>query len=249
MLVTPIHTDAIRANDISLLDLIDRVIAEVAEGSVLVVTSKIVSLCEGSVVPADAHDKEDLIAKHSAYYLPSEFSQYNHHFTIVNNTLVGGAGIDESNGDGQYVLWPANAQATANQVRAHLAERFGLQRFGVIVSDSTSQPFRLGASGIALAHSGFAALHDYIGQQDIFHRPFKTERANISGGLAAAAVVAMGEGDEQTPLCMLSDLPFVTFQDHDPTEAELEATRVTLQNDLFAPFFEPAPWLRGKLQS
>ena len=32
-------------------------------------------------------------------------------------------------------------------------------------------------------------------------RPFKMSQANVAAGLAAAAVVVMGEGSEQTPLC------------------------------------------------
>jgi len=48
---------------------------------------------------------------------------------------------------------------------------------------------------------------------------------NVADALAAAAVLLMGEGKEQTPLAVLTDLPFVTFQDHNPSPAELAALK------------------------
>ena len=245
MLVTPVQVATVRPNTISLLELIDDAITNLSEGSILVITSKIISLCEGNVVPADETTRDQLIIDEADYYLPATISKYGHHFTIKDSTIVGSAGVDESNGDGHFVLWPKDSQTTANAVRQHLRERFGLERVGVLVTDSISQPLRLGAIGAALALSGFKPLHNYIGQPDLFDHPYKVTRANIASGLAAAATVAMGEGNERTPLCILSDLPFVEFQSADPTAEELEAIHVRLEDDLFAPFWESQAW-QGK---
>jgi dihydrofolate synthase / folylpolyglutamate synthase len=245
MQVTPLQTQTVRAGAISLTELIDQTLLELPERSILVIASKVVALCEGRVVPVGAADREDLIRQEADYYLPASFSSYGHHFAIKAGTIVGSAGIDQSNGDGNYVLWPADPQATANAVRAHVRTRFGVQDVGVLITDSASHPLRLGAMGVALAHSGFLTIHDYIGQDDLYRQPFKVERANISGGLAAAASVAMGEGDERMPLCVLSDLPFVTFQEQDPDDHELAAIHMSLEDDLFAPFLQAAPWQRG----
>lgn len=246
MLVTPIEVEKIRASAISLRDLVDRAVAAMGEGSVLAITSKIVSLCEGRVLPIAGNDRDELIKQEADYYLPPQYSKYGHHFTVVKDTIVGSAGIDESNGDGNYVLWPKDAQATANAVRKQLQEKFGLSTVGVVITDSISTPLRLGAMSAALAHSGFEALRNYIGEPDLFGHPYSVSRANIAGGLAAAAGVAMGEGSESTPLCVLSDLPFVTFQDYDPTPEELRAITVSMRDDLFAPFLATAPWQRGE---
>jgi F420-0:gamma-glutamyl ligase len=245
MIITPIQTDAIRPGITTLTDLIDAAITELPESSIVVVTSKIVSICEGRVVPISQNDREALIRQESDFYLPPEQSRYGHHFSIVEGTLLGSAGIDESNGDGNYVLLPADMQGTVNRIRAHLRQRFGHADLGVILTDSASHPLRLGAMSVALAHSGFQALHNYIGQQDLFGHPYGVTRANIAGGLAAAAGVVMGEGNERTPFCVLSDLPFVTFQDADPTAEELQSIRLDMRTDLFAPFLEPAEWQKG----
>jgi F420-0:gamma-glutamyl ligase len=246
MIITALKTDKVTSGSIHLLGLLGVAVHELKEGDILAVTSKIVSLCESNTVPIENIDREALIAQQSDLYLSKDLSKYGHHFTITDHTLIASAGIDVSNGDGQYVLWPQDAQATANQIRTYLRERFELKDVGVIITDSTSQPMRRGTTGIALAHSGFKSVNDYIGQEDLFGRVIDHSQANVAGGLAAAATLAMGEGSEQTPLCVLSDLPFVQFQDEDPTPEELEIHHMAISNDLFAPFLEPLPWQTGE---
>lgn len=246
MQVTAVKTPLIRPGSIELLPLLDQTLPALSEGSVVAITSKIISLCENNAVPVGAIDKERLIIQESNRYLPAAESKFGHHFTIVNNTLIGAAGIDESNGDGCYILWPKDAQATANHVRRHVKAKFGLEKVGVLITDSTSHPLRRGSTGIMLAYSGFRALNNYVGTQDLFGHTFAVSQADISGGLAAAAVLAMGEGTEQTPIAILSDLPFVTFEDHDPTATELAEIMMTPEDDLFVPFLLRAPWQDGK---
>jgi dihydrofolate synthase / folylpolyglutamate synthase len=245
MKVTGVKTERITAGAIELLLLLERVITELEEGSVIAITSKIVSLCESSVIQLDQIDKEELVVRESDLYLPASVSKYGHHFTITNNTLIPMAGVDESNGDGHYVLWPKDAQATANQVRAWATEKFRLSQVGVIITDSTCHPLRRGTNGIMLAYSGFRALNDYVGRPDLFGRPFTVSQADVAGGLAAAAVLQMGEGAEQTPVAILTELPFVYFQDREPTAEELATVIIPLAEDLFAPFLTSVQWRNG----
>lgn len=242
MIITPIKTPVITTGSIDLLDLIDQSVSSMQEKDILVITSKIVALCEGGTVPLDQIDKETLVRQHSDLWLPGTASNYGIMFALVENTLIASAGIDESNSGDCYVLWPKDSQASANQVRAHLMQRFDLKEVGVIISDSACQPMRRGVVGIALAHSGFANLHNYIGQPDLFGRPFRYSQSNVSGGLAAAAVICMGEGIEQTPLCTISDATFVDFQDRDPTAEELAENDIELEEDVFAPFLKAVDW-------
>jgi dihydrofolate synthase / folylpolyglutamate synthase len=136
-------------------------------------------------------------------------------------------------------------QAAANGIRRHLRHRFGVRQLGTIITDSTCTPLRRGTTGICLAHSGFAATRDYVGEPDLFSRRFRRSQANIAGGLAAAAVVTMGEGAERTPICVIEDIPFVQFQDHDPTAEEIDLGRIPLDEDLFAPFLSAVDWMAG----
>ena len=246
MKITAVKTNPITANSVTLLQLLDKYLNLMPEKSVLALTSKVVSLCEGRAIPSNKVHKIDLVKQESQYYLPSQMSKYGFNFTITNDTFIPGSGIDESNTDGNYVLWPADVQKTANQVRAYLKKRFNLKEVGVIITDSTHiPPLRLGALGIFLAHSGFQAVNDYVGQSDLFGRPFAFSKSGIASGLAASAVLVMGEGNEQTPLAVLEDLSFVTFQAADPTPQELEARQIPLDDDIFAPFFDAVDWLPG----
>ena len=52
----------------------------------------------------------------------------------------------------------------------------------------------------------------------------------------------MGEGAEGTPLALISDLPFVQFQERAPTTAELAMLHITLEDDLYAPLFAGVTW-------
>jgi F420-0:gamma-glutamyl ligase len=248
MNVRALKTDVILPGGPDLFSVLDSVITELNEGSIVAITSKIVSICEGRVVPFDAADKEQLIIDESDLYLPKTLSRYGHHFSVVDHTLISSAGIDESNGASNYILWPKDSQATANAVRAYLVNRFGLTNVGVIITDSTCQPLRRGTTGICMAHSGFAALHDYIGQPDLFDKPFRVSMASISGGLAAAAVLAMGEGTEQTPLAIVSEVDFVQFQPRDPNAEELALLHIPIEEDLFGPFLDndSIDWQAGR---
>ncbi len=246
MIITPIKTEKVTAGSVTMYGLLGVSVRSMQEGDILVVTSKVVTLCENNVVAIRGTDREALIVQESDYYIPKSSNKYGHHFTITDHTLIGSAGIDQSNGNGQYVLWPRDAQASANNIRTYLRERFGLQHVGVVITDSTSQPMRRGTTGIALAHSGFKSVTDYIGKSDLFGQQIAHTQANISGGLAAAAVLVMGEGDEQTPLCMISDVEFVQFQDENPSPQELAVHHMDVADDLFAPFLQNAGWLPGK---
>lgn len=245
MNVTPITTPTITANTMSLTALLDTALSQFAEKSILVITSKIVALCEGTVADPQQISRDDLIRRESQYFISPEKSQYGYHFTVTNNTLIASAGIDESNAGGVMVLWPRDAQKTANDVRAYLKKRFSLTHVGVLIVDSTNQPLRRGTYGISLAHSGFKELHDYRGRADLFGRPLRMTVSNVSSGLAAAAVVTMGEGDESTPLAVVADVPFVEFVATDPTDAELAELRIAMNDDLFAPLIAGVGWLPG----
>lgn len=246
MNVRAVKTGRITAGQSSIFEVLDSCLTGLGERSVVVVTSKIVSLCENRVVPMAGTDKEELIKRESDYFLPASLSRYHHHFTIAGHTLASVAGIDESNGDGYYILWPDDPQKSANDIRKYLAKKFSLKELGVIISDSTCAPMRWGTIGQPLSYSGFEPTRSYIGQPDLFGRPFKISRAGVALGLAAAAVVVMGEGAEQTPVAVISDTDFVKFQDRDPAPEELENFYIAdYKDDLFGPFFDAVDWQPG----
>jgi dihydrofolate synthase / folylpolyglutamate synthase len=246
MIVRPVRTDKILSGNGDIFEVLDMHLKEVKEETVVAITSKIVAICEGRTVPINEAEKEDLVIRESDYYLPAHISKYGFSFTITHNTLIPVAGIDESNGNGDYILWPADPQQSANAIRAYFVKRFGLKKIGVIITDSTARPLHYGTEGVAISYSGFSPLNDYVGQKDLFGREFKVSVANIADGLASSAVLVMGEGTEQTPIALITEVPFAEFQDRDPTDAELKKFYLEhMEDDLFAPFLRNMGWQKG----
>ena len=245
MITTPIKTHKVTPEDKDIFALLKKYLLPLKERSVVAVTSKVVAICEGRVVKMEGVDKDALVKDEVEYYLPKEENKYNFFLTVKDTIMIASGGIDESNGNGYYILWPKNSQESANSIREFLVQEYGLSEVGVIITDSKTTPLRRGVTGVTLAHSGFSALNDYIDKPDIFGRHLHVTKANIADGLAGAAVLVMGEGSEQTPLAILTDLPFVTFQKRNPNAEELTDLKIPMEEDIYASILTRAPWKKG----
>lgn len=245
MKITSIKTCKITTKNKNLYAILDKYILALKERAVLVVTSKIVAIGEERIVKIGDIEKDALVKREADYFLPPEENPYHLYLTIKRNLLVPTAGVDESNGNGYYILWPKDPQKSANLIRQYLKKKFSLKRVGVIITDSKTTPQRWGVTGIAIAHSGFAALNDYRGKPDLFGRKFTATQVNVMDGLATAAVLAMGEGNEQTPLAIIEDIPFVRFQQRNPTLKELRNLKIAIKDDLYAPLLRSVRWKKG----
>jgi putative folate metabolism gamma-glutamate ligase len=231
----------------SLFELIDTYLPKLAERSVFVVTSKVVSLCEGSIIKKDqVGSKKELIQKESDAYLidshPSPLSE-SIQLTIKNGILIPSAGIDESNGEDIYILYPQDLQQSATSIWEHLRKRDNLKEVGVIITDSHTTPMRWGVLGIGLSWCGFNPLYNYIGQPDCFGKPLRVTKRNNLDALAISAVFCMGEGNEQTPFAVITDAPKMEFQDRPPLDHEVKALSISMEDDLYAPILAPANWV------
>ncbi len=250
MKITPIKTEKIKPGKIGLFDILDRYIVSFKEKSILIITSKIIAVCQGRFEKIGndplKKKKHRLIINEADYYLPPEENKYGMTITIKDGVLLPTAGIDESNGEGIYIFWPKDKQKVANSVCDYLRKRFGLKYVGVVITDSKTSFMRWGTTGIGICHSGFLALNNYIGKPDIFGRKLKITKANILDGLAAASVLVIGEGNEQTPLAVIEDIPFVQFQTRNPTKKELEGFKISMENDIYASLLKSVNWKKGK---
>ena len=220
--------------------------ATLSENSVVVVTSKIIALCEGRVAEDTEENRDRLVEEEAEWYLPRHSNKYDFCISIKHNTFTATAGIDRSNGNGKLVLWPQDPQRSANDIREFLVKKYKVKNIGVITTDSKTSPLRWGVTGVALSHSGFNALKDYIGTPDVFGRNLQFEKLNVADSLATAEVAVMGEGNEQTPLAVIQDTPFVEFQDRNPTQEELDKLHIELKDDVYYPLLTTVKWKKGK---
>ncbi|MBI5448999.1 coenzyme F420-0:L-glutamate ligase [Candidatus Gottesmanbacteria bacterium] len=238
MIVQGYKTKKVSPGD-DLLTILIASLPKIQNGDIIAVTSKIVSICQGRVVP-DSQDKHELIIRESDQYLTGGNQDIT--LTVKDNILIPNAGIDQSNGNGYLILWPEHIHKTCAEIWKQLKMTSGVNALGVIITDSHTTPLRWGTSGIGLSWCGFDPLKNYIGTPDIFGRKLRVTKANILDGLAAAAVAVMGEGNEQTPLALIRDVPFVTFRDAPPTQKEIHSLRIPLKKDIYAPILTSVPW-------
>lgn len=223
-------------------------IKSLRNNSVVAVTSKVVSIGEGRCIPVkNFPDKDKLVIKEADKYLPRAVAPHGlvmH--TIKNNMMIASAGIDESNGASFYVLWPQNPQASAKRIWKFLKDKFKLKDLGVIITDSRLVPLKRGVVGITIGFYGFKPLRDYRGKKDIFGRVLKMETSNLPDSLASAAVLEMGEGIEQTPLCIITDVPYLEFRNTLPKEKVGDFSfTIPEKEDMFYPLMSAVKWKKG----
>lgn len=226
----------------SLADVLDQYVTQLQEETVLAVTSKIVSLCEGRVVPKGQVSKDRLVREEAQAVLIGGNRAYGIQLTLVKGQLMPCAGIDESNVQEAYLLLPKDSQATAVAIWKHLRQRHHVQHLGVLLTDSRTLPLRMGVSGVALGWCGFEPLFSYVGLADLYGRSMSVTRLNVLDSLACAATYVMGEGAECTPMAKIQGAPKVHFQTEPPTQQAIQSLRIPMELDLYGPLLQAGQW-------
>ena len=194
------------------------------DGDVVCVAQKIVSKAEGQLVSltditpseravelAGQTEKDprlvELILRES-----TEVLRHKPGVLIMRHRLglVGAhAGVDQSNiehgSDENALLLPKDPDASAARLKADLDARHGVN-VGVLITDSTNRPWRLGTVGTAIGAAGLEVLTDHRGGTDLYGRELKVTLINRADALAGAATLAMGETVERTPLVLIRGL-------------------------------------------
>jgi coenzyme F420-0:L-glutamate ligase len=231
MIVKAIKTKIFKEGD-NLLDFIIEHVKKIPEQSVLIVTSKIVSLAEGRVVEYQGEEaKTELIKSESDLAIPTKYVW----LTVKDNMVMASAGIDDSNANGKLILLPRDSFKAAASLCIKLKNKFKLKHFGVVITDSRTIPLRAGTIGVSLGYAGLQGLKQYRGQRDLFGRKFQFARVSVVDSLAAAAVLEMGEGNECQPLALIKEAS-IKFQER-INRQELD---INLEEDMYAPFFAQA---------
>jgi dihydrofolate synthase / folylpolyglutamate synthase len=246
MIVQAIKTHVVTTRE-NIFNLLDTYLPKLHERDVLAVTSKIIGICEGRVVKINKNiDKKSLIIKEANYYIDDpNMSKYNILLTVKNGNLVASSGIDESNGNGSYIFWPKDPDKTASDIWNHIRDTRHIRHVGVVITDSKTTPLRWGVTGFGIAWCGFKPLKNYTGSPDLFGRPFVYEQTSIVDSLAAVGAFVMGEGDEQTPLAIISDAPHVTYMNRPPKQKERNELKIVFKDDIYAPLTNTPLWKKG----
>lgn len=241
MYTSPIKTHRIGSLE-SLEEILDRYIIDLRERDVIAITSKIISICQGRFVPKESISKYELIRQEADLVLETEKNPYDLYLTIKEGIMIPSAGIDESNADNVYILYPQDIQKTALSIWYHLRKNHLIQHLGVVITDSHTTPMRRGVTGVALGWCGFEPLYSYINKPDVYGKLLRVTQINILDSLATSAVFVMGEGDEQTPFAIIRNAPKISFLDRPPSPEEENAVTISMEEDLYAPLLSSTCW-------
>jgi len=125
--------------------------------------------------------------------------------------VMANAGIDASNigpgRAGHVLLLPQDPDASAARI-ADACERVAGVRPGVVISDSFGRPWRIGTVNVAIGVAAMPAVVDQRGECDRDGRVMQVTQIAFADAVAAAAGLAMGEGDEGLPAAIVRGLSF-----------------------------------------
>lgn len=163
-------------------------LVELADGDVVLVTSKVVAKAEGRVV---AGTREDLLPGETVRVVarrgPTTIVRTRHGLTMA------AAGIDASNVEpGQVVLLPLDPDDSARRLRASLAAMTG-RTVGVVVTDTAGRAWRHGQTDLAVGAAGLRVLDDHAGRTDPHGNELVVTAPAVADELAAAAELVQGK--------------------------------------------------------
>lgn len=177
------------------------VLAEAApwlrNGDVLVVTSKVVSKCEGRIVtaPSDPEERDALRRK----LIDSEAVRVlaRKGRTLITENAIGlvqaAAGVDGSNVDSnELALLPVDPDGSAQALRVGLREQLGVT-VGIVITDTMGRAWRNGQADFAIGASGLTVLHGYAGARDRHGNELLVTEVAVADEIAAAADLVKGK--------------------------------------------------------
>jgi len=188
---------------------------DLADGDIVVITSKIVSKAEGRVISAE---REKAIEAETVRVVarrgPTTIAQTRH------GLVLAAAGVDRSNtAPGTVVLLPEDPDASALRLRQGIASLAG-KRVAVLITDTMGRPWRNGQTDAAIGAAGLDPLRDRRGQPDTFGTPLEVTVAAIADELAGAADLVKGK-TAQVPVAIVRGLAELVTKADGPGAAAL----------------------------
>ncbi|MCU1616086.1 MAG: F420-dependent oxidoreductase [Frankiales bacterium] len=167
-----------------------------ADGDVVVVTSKVVSKAEGRLIRVEPGTDREAARQRAIDAESVRVVARRGPLRIVETRhgwVVAAAGIDASNvAQDALVLLPEDADASARALRARLGELLGVD-VAVVVSDTFGRTWREGLADVAVGAAGIPALDDHRGAVDAHGNRLETTQVAVVDELASAADLVKGK--------------------------------------------------------
>lgn len=167
------------------------------DDDVVVITSKVISKCEGRIVdaPTDPEQRDALRRKLIDAEAVRVLARKGR--TLITENAHGlvqaAAGVDGSNVDsGELALLPIDPDASATRLRSALRELLGVT-VGVVVTDTMGRAWRNGQIDVAIGAAGLTVLHGYGGSVDRHGNELIVTEIAVADEIAAAADLVKGK--------------------------------------------------------
>lgn len=237
MQILPIRTPLLRRGDALSRVLLQGI--EIAEGDILVISSKAVAAAEGAAadlrrirISPEAKEWAESRGKSPAFRQAVLDEAARMHGAVFDTCpqaalaelrpdgfpagtlLAANAGMDQSNaGDELAIGWPLDPVRSVRALRRAIEAEAGI-RVAVILSDSCCRPRRIGVTAMALAASGIDPVQSQVGKRDLFGKELRMTQEATADQLATAANIVMGNADQRTPAAVIRDhgIPFSAFE-------------------------------------
>lgn len=191
--------------------------ADLRDGDVVVLTSKVVSKAEGRAEPVDRsvlveRDTERVVARRGGTVI----ARTRHGFVLA------GAGVDASNvAPGSALSLPEDPDASARHLRAEVLDRRAVN-VAVVISDTAGRAWRVGQTDVAIGCAGLAPSHDLAGTEDPYGNELAVTQMAVADEIAAAADLVKGKTSGR-PLAVLRGFAAAVLAagEHGPGAASL----------------------------
>jgi coenzyme F420-0:L-glutamate ligase/coenzyme F420-1:gamma-L-glutamate ligase len=186
-----------------------------ADGDVVVVTSKVVSKAEGRAVRVD---REEAITSETVRLVARRGST-----RIVetrHGLVLAAAGVDATGTEpGTVLLLPVDPDASARALRSRLLELAGVD-VAVVVTDTMGRAWRTGQTDQAIGLAGLTPLDDLRGRDDGHGNVLEVTVAAVADEVASAADLVKGKLGRR-PFAVVRGLAARTTREDGPGAAAL----------------------------
>jgi coenzyme F420-0:L-glutamate ligase len=173
--------------------------AQLQDGDVIVVTSKVISKIEGRLIVLESTDPDVREAARQAAIeaetvrVVARGSDLLRIVQTRHGFVMAAAGVDASNvARNELALLPVDPDASADLLRASLRERLGVE-IAVIITDTMGRAWREGLVDAAIGVAGIRAISDPRGELDAYGNVLGVTRVAIADEIAAAADLVKGK--------------------------------------------------------
>jgi coenzyme F420-0:L-glutamate ligase / coenzyme F420-1:gamma-L-glutamate ligase len=200
------------------------------DGDIVVVTSKVISKCEGRIVAApEDPDERDALRRRLIDTEAVRVLARKGRTLITENRngiVQAAAGVDGSNvGSTELALLPVDPDGSAAALRTALRERLGVN-VAVLVTDTMGRAWRNGQTDAAIGSAGLPVLYGYAGAVDRHGNELVVTEVAVADEIAAAADLVKGK---------LTAVPVAVVRGLDLTDDGSTAARLLRggEDDLF----------------